>query len=184
MIKKYTKNNNKARKTNKNKSSKKNYKSKSKKNLVGGANNTIKQPYCNINIDKLINIAARSFVNKIYISTGTTNNNIEQNISKVYEKIDFQQELNNIPKDPRLLNAIKYIIKNEIIPKYKLIQLQKNTNEQKKIIDMEADMKALREYKEAIIKKNDKYFNDVSTSEYYTYLRNNGIEPQSYCAIL
>ena len=35
MIQKYTKNNNKARKTNKNKSSKKNYKSKSKKNLVG-----------------------------------------------------------------------------------------------------------------------------------------------------
>lgn len=49
---------------------------------------------------------------------------------------------------------------------------------------MEADMKALRKYKDAIIKKNDKYFNDVSTSEYYTYLRNNGIEPQSYCVIL
>ncbi len=182
MIQKYTKNNNKARKTNKNKSNKKNYKSKSKKNLVGGATNIIRRPKENCDVNKLIDIAARSFVNKIYISTGTTNNNIEQNISKVYEKIDFQQELNNIPKDPRLLRAIQKIITKEIIPKYQGIQNQKNRTEQQKKKEIEAEMNELNEYIKEISVSNPS--KNMPMDEYYTYLEKNGIQPQVYCNIL
>ena len=176
MIQKHNKNN-KAKKTNKHKSSKKNY--KSKKNLVGGAGAEslrISRQKC---IDTLINNAARVFVNKIYISTGTTNNIIDNNISKVYQNIDSEIERNKIPADPRLLDAIINIIVTEIKPKYKELQFHKNTIKQKQIQEKEADIEALTQYRDKINTKDATHFKNMSTVEYYDSLVEKGFEPES-----
>ena len=177
MIQKHNKNN-KAKKTNKHKSSKKNY--KSKKNLVGGAGaESLRISRKNTCIDTLINNAARVFVNKIYISTGTTNNKIDNNISKVYQNIASEIKHNKIPADPRLLDAIINIIVTEIKPKYKELQFHKNTIKQQQIQEKEADIEALTQYRDKINTKDATHFKNMSTVEYYDSLVEKGFEPES-----